>query len=334
MLGLSYVYMGIMDLKTNISVIKRISLIFIFCSVFYVLNGQQTPLNPVSYWVFNPFIYNPAIAGSKDFLSFGINAAFQGESNSQLISGNARITKTNSGYFSSPDIIEFKNIGLGGSVFKDINGSSRNIGFSCSGSYQIPLNTLQLSFLSFGVSVKGAYSTISSANTALENTLRKTFYPNFDLGIYYFGTNFYTGISTINILGSPWKPDTLGVYTVPVSRQYFFNAGYKLLLSKSLNIVLEPSVLILATDSTFNKIRNNINPIIKLYLEDFCVGTSFRRGGKISFFAQFRYPRCYVGAYYELASKTPYYKNKPIVEFTFGVNLQSDKSRLSNHTHW
>ena len=101
-----------------------------------------------------------------------------------------------------------------------------------------------------------------------------------------------------------------------------------------MNIVLEPSVLISATDSTFGKITDNINPIIKLYLEDFCIGTSFRSGGKISLFGQFRYPRFYVGAYYELASKTPYYKNKPIVEFTLGINIQPDKSRLTKHSHW
>lgn len=323
--------MGNMDLNPIISAIKRIGFVLIFGSVFCVLNAQQTPLNPVSYWIFNPYIYNPAIAGSKDFLSVGINTAFQGKANSQLLSGHTRITKTNSGYFSSPDITEFKNIGVGASIFNDYNGLSRNMGFSIAGSYQIPLNTRKLSFLSFGASVKGEYNTITST---LTDTLRKTYYPNFDIGIYYYGTNFYTGVSAVDILGSPWKPDTLGIYKVEVSREYFFTAGYKLLLSKSLNIVLEPSVLILATDSTFNKIKNNINPIIRIYLEDFCFGTSFRADGDISFFCQFRYPKFYIGAYYELAKKTPYFKKAPLVEFTLGLNIQPDKSRLSSHSHW
>lgn len=320
-----------MNFRIGISTIKRTGLIFIFGSVFCVLNGQQTTLNPVSYWVFNPYIYNPAMVGSKDFLSVGINTAFQGKSNSQLISGNTRITKTKSGYFSSPDITEFKNTGVGASIFNDYDGFSRNTGFSVAGSYQMPLNTTNLSFLSFGAAVKLEYSTITSA---LSDTLRKTYYPNLDIGIYYYGTNFYAGISAINLLGSPWKPDTLGVYKVPVSREYFFAAGYKFLLYKSLNIVLEPSVLILATDSTFSKIKNNINPIIRLYLEDFCFGTSFRADGRISFFCQFRYPRFYIGAYYELAKKTPYFKKTPLVEFTAGLNIQPDKSRISNHSHW
>ena len=175
------------------------------------------------------------------------------------------------------------------------------------------------------------YNTITSA---LTDTLRKTYYPNLDIGIYYYGTNLYTGISAVNLLGSPWKPDTLGIYKVPVSREYFFTAGYKFLLSKSLNIVLEPSVLIFTTDSTFSKIKDNINPIVRLYLEDFCFGTSFRSDGRISFFAQFRYPRFYIGGFYELAKKTPYFKKTPLVEFTVGLNIQPDKSRISNHSHW
>ena len=320
-----------MDLKAIISAVRRTGLLLIFGSSFCVLFGQQTPLNPISYWVFIPYIYNPAIVGSKDFLTFGINTAFQGKANSQLLSGNTRITKTNSGYFASPDITEYKNIGVGASIFNDYDGLSRNMGLSISGSYQVPLNTRKLSFLSFGATVKGEYNTVSSA---LSDTLRKTYYPNFDIGIYYFGTNFFTGISAVNILGSPWKPDTFGIYKVQVSREYYFTAGYKFLLSKSLNIVLEPSVLILATDSTFSKIKKNINPIIRLYLEDFCFGTSFGADGKISFFSQFRYPRFYIGAYYELAKKTPYFKKSPLVEFIIGLNIQPDKSRLSSHSHW
>jgi type IX secretion system PorP/SprF family membrane protein len=322
-----------MGLKSKRQFVGKVLLIFVFIFSFCSASGQQTPLNPGSYWVFIPYIYNPAMVGSKDFLSIGINAAFQGKSNTQIISGNTRLTKTKSGYFSSPDIIEFKNVGVGASVFNDFDGFSRDIGLSASGSYQIPLNKRELSFLSFGASVKGEYNSITSV---VRHTVSKTFYPNLDFGIYYYGTNFFTGLSGINLLGSPWKPDpdSIGIFIIPVSREYFFTAGYKILVSKSLNIVLEPSILISATDSTFNKMSNNINPILKLYLEDFCLGTSYRSGGKISIFGQFRYPRFYLGAYYELANKTPYYKNKPIVEFTLGINIQSDKSIITKHSHW
>jgi type IX secretion system PorP/SprF family membrane protein len=322
-----------MNLKSKILVSGRVFLVFILVFSFCNAEGQQTPLNPISYWVFTPYIYNPAIVGSKDFLSVGLNAAFQGESNSQLISGNSRISKTKSGYFSSPDIMEFRNLGVGGSVFRDINGLSKNIGLSVSGSFQIPMNTRNLSFLSFGASIKGVYNTLTDS-VGPPRSYKKTFYPDFDLGIYYYSTSFYAGLSSTNILGNPFKSDSLEIFKIPVQRQYFFTAGVKILLSKALNIVVEPSALIIVNDSTFRKVTDNINPIIKLYLDNFCFGSAFNGNGKISFFSQFRYPKFYVGAYYELAKKTAYFKKTPIVEFTLGMNIQPDKSRLANHSHW
>ena len=323
-----------MDLKSKIQVIGRVLLIFIFVFPFCIIKGQQTPASPISYWVFTPYIYNPAIIGSKDFLSIGLNAAFQGNSNNQIISGNTRFSKTKSGYFSSPDIVEFRNIGIGGSIFNDINGLSHNIGLSVSGSYQIPLNTRELSFLSFGASVKGVYNKLDPDSTGQGNPIKETYFPILDLGIYYYGTNFFTGISTTNIFGNPGKSDSLVVFEIPVSRQYFFSAGYKILLSKYLNIVLEPSVLISANDSTIRKISNDFNYILKLFIDNFCFGTSFQSDGKISFFSQYRYPRFYVGAFFGLPKNLPYFKRKPLVEFTMGINIPSDKSRLSNHSHW
>jgi type IX secretion system PorP/SprF family membrane protein len=323
-----------MDLNSKRQITFTILLIFIFVFYFRVTLGQQTPLSPMSYWVFTPYVYNPAMIGSKDFISVGLNAVFAGNSNSQLLSVNSRIKKTSSGYFSSPDIIEFKNFGIGGSLFKDLKGISRNIGISASGSYQIPLNTRQLSFLSFGVNVKGIYNNLDNDSVGPAHSFKKTFYPDFDLGIYYYGTIFFAGLSSTNILGNPFKSDSLAFFRIPESRQFFFTAGYKILLSKPLNIVLEPSVLIVANDSAMSKITDNINPIIKLFLEDFCFGSSFGNGGKMSLFAQYRYPKFYVGAYYEIAKKTPYFKKTPIVEFTFGLNIQPYKSSLSNHSHW
>jgi type IX secretion system PorP/SprF family membrane protein len=323
-----------MSLISKRLIINRIIIISIFVFSFCTARGQQTPFNPVTYWVFTPYIYNPGMVGSKDYISAGINAAFRANSNSQLLSGNSRISKTRSGYFSSPDIVEFKNVGIGGSVFRDLIGISKNIGMSVSVSYQIPLNTRQLSFISLGVSLKGVYNTLDNGADGPARSFKKTFYPDLDLGIYYYSTSFFTGISTTNIMGNPFKSDSLAIFRIPVSRQYFFTAGLKILLSKPMNIVLEPSVLIVANDSAMSNIADNIIPIIKLYLEDFCFGTSYSNKGTISFFTQYRYPKFYVGAYYEIPKNTPYFKKTPIVEFTLGLNIQTDKSRLSNHSHW
>ncbi len=323
-----------MELRSDIRIFIRVFLMFVTLGIFNMSMAQQTPLNPLSYWVFTPYLYNPAMVGSKDYLTLDFNAAFQGESRAQILSGNTRLSKTKPGYFSSPKLKEFKSVGLGGSVFNDLNGTSHNIGMNAAGSYQIPLNTKDLTFLSFGASVKGVYHMLDTNLTDAGFQSKDTFYPNVDAGIYYYGPNLFTGVSAINLLGNPGEPDTLGHYDIPVSRTYFFTIGYKFILSKSMNIVLEPSVLIDAVDSTFGKIADNINPILKLYIDNFCLGSYFLSDGNTSFFFQYRFPRFYVGVFSELPRQTAYYKKPPIMEFTLGWNFHVEKSRFSKQSRW
>jgi type IX secretion system PorP/SprF family membrane protein len=298
------------------------------------VSAQQTPLNPLSYWVFTPYMYNPAMVGSKDFFSLDFNAAFQGKSNAQILSGNTRLSKSKMGYFTSPEMREFNSVGIGGSVYHDLDGASRNVGISGAGSYQIPLSTEELSFLSIGASVKGIYNILDTAITSEGQGTKKSFDPNVDAGIYYFGTNLYAGLSAVNLLGNPGDRDSTGRYEIQAPRRYFFTLGYKFVLSRSQNIVLEPSVLVDATDSTFGDIADNINPIIKLYIDNFCIGSYFLSDGNTSFFFEYRGPRFHGGAFFELPRKTAYYRKPPIVELTLGFNFQTDRSRLSRRTLW
>jgi type IX secretion system PorP/SprF family membrane protein len=323
-----------MDLRSEIRVIIRVLLTLLTGTFCNLSSAQQTPLNPLSYWVFTPYVYNPAMVGSKDFVTLDFNAAFEGKSKAQLLSANARLSKTKPGYFSSPKMKEFNGVGIGGSVFNDLNGSSHNIGVSAAGSYQIPLSTRKLSFFSFGAALKGVYNMLDTNTAEAGNPYRKTFYPNLDLGMYYYGTNLFTGASIINVLGNPEKADSLGNYEIPVSRQYYFTIGYKFILSKSQNIVLEPSVLVGVMDSTLGKITDNINPIVKLYIDNFCLGSYFLSNGNTSFFFEYRYPKFHLGAFYELPKNTAYYKKPPIVELTLGFNFLVDKSRFSGRSHW
>jgi type IX secretion system PorP/SprF family membrane protein len=312
----------------------KILAVVLSVSFYYSSYAQQTPFNPLSYWVFTPYIYNPAMVGSKDYATLDFNAAFQSKSYAQVLGGNARLSKTKPGYYSSPQLKEFNGLGLGGSVFNDYNGSSHNIGVSAAGSYQIPMGAKNLSFLSFGASIKGVYNISDSSAMETGSGSKNIFYPNVDAGIYYYGTNLFTGVSAINLLGNPGMKDSLGNYRIQVARQYFFTIGYKFILSKEQNIVLEPSILIDATDSTFGKIGDNINPILKLYIDNFCLGSYFLSDGNTSFFFQYRYPKFYIGAFYELPRKTAYYKKAPIVELTIGFNFRNDKSRFSKRSLW
>jgi type IX secretion system PorP/SprF family membrane protein len=316
-----------MNSKIKVVVVRRVLCILIFTFSFSASNGHQVSLYPVSHFIFTPYLFNPAIVGSKDFLSFDINASFLGNSSTQILSGSSRIPKTNPGYFSSPDILEFRNIGVGGSLYNNQNGSTQNIGFIATVSYQIPLNRQKLSFLSMGASINFGYKTKGAGETRSEKAVS----PNFDLGIYYFSPTFFTGLSAINIRGDG---DTLKVIDFPMLKQYVFTAGYKILISRSMNIILEPSLLIVSYDSTLSKPFNNFNPILKLYVKNLCIGSNFLNNRRTSFFFQYKYPKFYIGALYELPENSPYFNSTPKVELTFGLNIQLDKSGPAHHSHW
>jgi type IX secretion system PorP/SprF family membrane protein len=315
---------------------KKIILSFFVVTFFYPSFGQQMPLNPISYRVFSPFIINPAIAGSKDFFSTVLIAGFKGKSYSEIITGNARISKKMSENNPSGRTFSFTNFGFGGSAFNDLDNtdSIHSAGLSAALAYHIPLNKKKnLTFLSIGASIKGLYH-FREGNPDLGIHGKEYYYPNIDFGVYLYGPSAYAGLSATNFLDPPSAPDTLSNYQVPVSRQYNLIAGYKFVLSRSLNLVLEPSVIIFADDTSSFNIKENIEPMLKLYAGNFCLGTYFSDYSNFSFFFQYRYPKFYVGAFIAIPKNSPYYKKSVTTEIVLGISLSRNKSGYLKSSKW
>jgi type IX secretion system PorP/SprF family membrane protein len=315
------------------SYIKKAFPFFVLFFPLIILNGQETPLNPISYKLFNPFLFNPAITGSKDFFSADLLFGFSGKANSQIISGNTRIMKRIPGYVSSPRVPRFTRIGVGGSIFHDFSDLTRNAGINLAGAYHFQLDKKALSFLSIGASAKGIYHYYEGDSDPIIPS--KTFYlPNFDAGIYFYNPDLYIGLSANNILGTHEDPDTLNTYAIPVSRTFFLHTGYKIVLSRSLDIVLEPSVIIVTDDSLNFDLKEMIKPALKLFIGNFCLGTYFNDFDKISFFFQFKYPSFYVGSYFEMPKNSPFYKKSLTTEIAVGINLWGNKSGYTDRSYW
>ena len=105
---------------------KKFLFIFLL-SPFILSYGQETPLNPISNKIFTPFIFNPAITGSKDFLSLDLIAALQNKQYTQILSGNTRLLKKEQDYLLNPNAMQFSNVGLGGAVFNDLIGGGGKV---------------------------------------------------------------------------------------------------------------------------------------------------------------------------------------------------------------
>ncbi|HPT20333.1 MAG TPA: type IX secretion system membrane protein PorP/SprF [Bacteroidales bacterium] len=308
---------------------RLISVVFNTLIWGLTLSGQETPINPISYRVYDMYVLNPAIAGSKDYFLVDGVASFQGSNKSQLITANSRIYKKSQGFFSSPASKAYTNFGIGGSIFNDVCDTSKSIGFSLGSDYHIRLNKQATSFLSVGFAVKGIYNRLYSAFPPDGSSKpQEKYLPNIDLGAYYYSPAFYAGISATNLLGSD---DTLGI---PVKPQYFLIAGYKFILSRAQQIAVEPSIIAHTGDTLSKDIRDIFNPAIKVYIQSFCVGTYFHNYDNFSFFFQYNFPALSVGTYFEYPKKTAFYKKELIAELTIGLNVSKLLSGNKNPLHW
>jgi len=308
---------------------RLISIIFNILIWGLTLSGQETPINPISFRVYDMFVLNPAIAGSKDYFVVDGVASFQGSYKSQLITGSSRIYKKSMGFFSTPVNKDYTNFGIGGSLFNDVSDTSKSIGFSFGSDYHIRINKQSTSFLSVGFAVKGIYNRLYTASPADGSSKpQETYLPNIDLGAYYYGPTLYAGISATNLLGSN---DTLGI---PVKPQYFLIAGYKFILSRAMQIAVEPSIIAHTGDTLSKDIKDIINPALKIYIQNFCVGTYFHNYDNFSFFFQYNFPALSVGTYFEYPKNTAFYKKELTAEFTIGLNVSRLLSKNKNPLHW
>jgi hypothetical protein len=212
-------------------------------------------------------------------------------------------------------------------------GSSRNLGVGATGAYHIPLDKKGLSFIAVGVSAKAIFNDYAGDDD-LNKPAEKTFFPSADAGIYYYNSFLFAGISGTNLLGNPVESDSLGYNTIPLSRQFFAHVGAKFVISKALNIIIEPSLIFTTNDSFSGDIADMLKPGLKVYAGNYCVGTFFDDFEKISFFVQYKYSRFYVGTFFELPYNSPFYKEPIRAEFAFGVNLSAIRSGISRAYHW
>jgi type IX secretion system PorP/SprF family membrane protein len=321
--------------KKPMLLLRKTLLVFFAVTACNSLYGQQSPFNPVSYRIYTPFVLNPAAAGSKDYLSVDMNAGFRGQSHSQILSANTRLSKKVLGYLPSGRSYAYSNIGAGLYGYNEYEAadSTHDAGVSASASYHIPLSRRGLSFVSIGASVKGMYH-FKEGNPDLDLPSREYWYPNIDFGVYIYNPKAYAGISMTNLLHPPKDTAMLNNYSVPVSRQYHLIGGYKFVLSESMDIVLEPSVLIHTDDSLSFDIKESIEPLIKLYVGNFCIGTYFNDYSKVSFFFQYRYPKFYIGTYFALPKDSPFYKKALTSEIAVGINFSPNKSGYTKSGHW
>lgn len=226
------------------------------------LNAQQDP--QYTQYMYNMNVMNPAYAGSKEHLSFGLLyrnqwASLDGAPKTGTFFGHAPVGK---------------NVGLGLSVITDEIGPIKETNAYADFSYTVALGGAHK--LAFGLKAGATFHSkglasldlIDAGDPFFNNVSGAT--PNIGAGAFYYTENYYLAISVPNILSSVQLDADGTNYGTEVSH-YFLTGGYVFQISP--NTKLKPSFMVKSAFDAPTSFDVNLNA---LFFEKFEIGASYR----------------------------------------------------------
>ncbi len=223
--------------------------------------GQQDP--QYTQYMYNMNVINPAYAGSRENLSFGLIYRSQWTG----IDG-APQTGT---FFGHLPVGE--KVGLGLSVISDQIGPVKETNAYADFSYTLRLGGAHR--LAFGVKAGATFHDIGLAGIDLIDPTDPFFQnintttPNIGAGLFYYTDNYYLSLSVPNILNSVHL-DANGNDLGSEEAHYFLTGGYVFELK---NTKIKPSFLVKSAFDAPTSFDVNLNA---LFFEKFEVGASYR----------------------------------------------------------
>ncbi|MEE1897519.1 type IX secretion system membrane protein PorP/SprF [Flavobacterium rakeshii] len=236
------------------------------------MSAQQDP--HYTQYMYNMNVINPAYAGSKENLSFGLLYRKQ-----WVDIEDAPTTATFSG--SSP---VGKNVGLGLSVINDEIGPVKETNVYADFSYTLNLggeHRLALG-LKAGTTFHdvGLFSDIGNGNVpdqndpAFQENVNNTYF-NVGAGFFYYTQKYYLAFSVPNMLNSKHLDITAdnnqGYKFGSEVQHYFLTGGYVFQLSE--NVKLKPSFMLKSAFDVSPSIDGSLNA---LFFERFEIGATYR----------------------------------------------------------
>lgn len=253
---------------------KYISIIIILFASFNYLYAQQRM--QYSQFMQNGFLLNPAIAGMEKYsdLKGGYTkqwAGFEGSPQGQFVTFSAPIGSDSTQANSTPTSIPLrgrKNSVIQSSEEKENKDSTQNfhqgIGLtifsegddvimqnelSFSYAMHFPLKNKQ--FISAGVSGgirqnrfdPTSIKLINQNDLIFGNQIRNIIHPNVNLGILWYSTTFFVGLSANQALNNSYSYDRLEPNPASSLKPHFyFNAGYKFKATELISVT--PSIIV------------------------------------------------------------------------------------------
>jgi type IX secretion system PorP/SprF family membrane protein len=280
-----YTDRGICKVKRGLSIVVVLLLAF-------RMDAQTLPI--YSQYLFNKYLINPAVAGSDGYTSINMTTrqqwtGYQGAPQTYSLSIQGRVLKQK--YIIRENLFNQKifkpqtqgKVGLGGTVFSDINGLVRRTGFSTSYAYHIWLQGGTQ--LSFGLAFTGYQYKIDQRQIQFEdpdepwlNTdFRKgIFVPDFNFGAYLLNSKFAIGFSAQELMEGFIKAGSQAYKDLKIQRTYYLFGNYD--FEPDSKTLIQPSLLL--------KMSEQLRPQADIgltwsYDNKIWLGATFRTGSAI-----------------------------------------------------
>jgi type IX secretion system PorP/SprF family membrane protein len=240
---------------------KKLYIIIVLLAATQVY-GQQDP--QYTQYMYNMNVINPAYAGSKENLSFGLLYRTQW-------TGIDGAPKTAT-FFGHLPVGE--KVGLGLSIISDEVGPIKETNAYADFSYTLRLGGEHR--IAFGIKAGATFHDIGLAGIDLIDPTDPFFQnintttPNIGTGVFYYTDNYYLAASVPNILNSVHL-DANGNKLGSEEAHYFVTGGYVFQLSP--NTKLKPSFMVKSAFSAPTSFDVNLNA---LFFEKLEVGASYR----------------------------------------------------------
>jgi type IX secretion system PorP/SprF family membrane protein len=247
--------------------------------------------------MFNPFVINPAVAGTNNYYQIRLNSRFQWSGIT-----DAPITNCLSAY--GPNGGKNKDMGYGGYVISDVTGPTSRTGFYGSYAYNIAVNNeIRLSMgLSLGLlqyKIDGSKITASD-NSGLDPVLQggvsSQLVPDASVGLYLYASNFQVGFSALQLLNNKLKIYDTKTGLSKLTTNFYLTGGYKYFIDR--DWAIEPTAIIKGA----SPVPLQIDLSAKVVYQSLVWGAlAFRSADAVSILIGYAYQKkIYIGYSYDL----------------------------------
>jgi len=236
-------------------------------------NAQQIPQH--SQFMFNDFLVNPAITGTKDYFQAISNNRYQ-----WIGVVDAPRTYVLSVY--GPH--RSKNMGFGGYIFNDVTGPTTRSGINLSYGYQFQLTSdIKLSLgLAAGLlqyKIDATKIDFHDPEVVIGDNMYTDYLPDGNAGVYMYGSNYFFGIAGNQLFNNRVKLDgSRSDSQMQLKTHLNVIGGYRFPISDA--FAIEPSVQLKYILST-SIYQAELNARF-IYDEDIWAGISYRHDDAVS----------------------------------------------------